>query len=87
MTQISSLLAEAKPLYLKRKHQKNIVLKSSALGLMLLIVTPFLHHSSSASLNGLYRDLYDNDFFALTFEEEIPESVFPTDEYGLVKMS
>ena len=87
MTQISSLLAEAKPLYLKRKRQKNIVFKSGALGLMLLIATPFFHHSPTGSLNGLYRDLYDNDFFVSTFEDEIPESVFPTDEYGLVKMS
>ena len=86
MTQISSLLAEAKPLYLKRKRQKRLAFKSGTLGLVLLAALPFFNQNTERSLNGLYQDLYDNDFFMLTFEEQIPDSFLPTDEYGLIKM-
>lgn len=86
MTQISSLLAEAKPLYLKRKRQKSIAYRAGAFGLVLLMGLPFLNSSSPNSLNGLYSELYDNDFFALSFDEQLPDSVFPTDEYGLIKV-
>ena len=81
MTNLNSLLQEAKPLYQKRKIQKKRTVKTAFLGLVFLVSVPFCLPYQGASLNALYTDLYDDENFALLFE---PEEL--TDEYAFLEM-
>lgn len=68
MTDLNSLLNEAKPLYHKRKMQKNTFLKTSLVGFVFLASIPFFPIRQNTSLNALYTDLYDEEYFASLFE-------------------
>jgi hypothetical protein len=77
MTNLNSLLQEAKPLYQKRKHQQKTYLKTAVFGLVFLAGVPFFLPHQNISLNALYTDLYDEENFASLFE--YPDDL--TDEY------
>ena len=92
MTDISMLLKEAKPLYHKRKKQR-LLIKNISVGVsmcLLLGVITVNHIAPKAfqtDLNDLCVCLYDDSSYNEHFKWVTEESVYPTDEYGLILVS
>ncbi len=85
MTDISTLLKEAKPLYLKRKKQRRQL--KTAVGFIgcfvvgiLLIGKPYQSGNSVSHLDGLYSFLYDDVSYQQLFTDMETVS---TDEFWL----
>lgn len=90
MTDISLLLKEAKPLYLKRKKRRRMITNvavgvtmcSLLTGLMFHQITPTVYQTG---LNELYVCLYDNQSYeSATQLMSQEDDFFPVDEYGLI---
>ncbi|MBO7244006.1 MAG: hypothetical protein J6V53_01820 [Alphaproteobacteria bacterium] len=93
MTDISTLLKEAKPLYVKRKKQRQMI-KNTAVGITmcsLLLGFGFQNISSSKGiyqLDDLYMSLYDDEVFDSKYHLMVQETdVYPVDEFGLILVS
>lgn len=79
MTDLNSLLNEAKPLYKKRTTRKKRAFKTAFVGFVFLATLPFYPFHKDTSLNALYTDLYDEEHFSSLFEnidELTDETVF-----------
>lgn len=90
MTDISLLLKEAKPLYLKRKKRRR-VMKNVAVGVtMCSLLTGLMFHQINLTgfqpeLNELYVCLYDDQSYESRYQIITKEDdFFPVDEYGLI---
>lgn len=90
MTDISMLLKEAKPLYMKRKKRRAII-KNAAVGLTmcsLLLGVGVQNFSSTNSLdqlNDLYVALYDDEVFETKYQLFAQDGeIYPVDEFGLI---
>lgn len=84
MHTISKLLQEAKPLYFKRKHRRQMFRRS--MGCLAVICISFgivSRFSPTDRLIGFYEELYSETLIESVTETEL---LFPTDEYGLIKV-
>lgn len=91
MSDISKLLQEAKPLYLKRKKRRQqFKIVSGVLGCVLfanlMIGMPQYNRINEAELDNFYGYLYDSNEETSLTNVLVPEgdSFIPTDEYGLI---
>ena len=81
MTDISMLLKEAKPLYMKRKKRRAVI-KNAAVGLTMcslllgLGVQNFSSTNSLDQLNDLYVALYDDEVFETKYQLFAQDFVF-----------
>ncbi len=90
MTDISMLLKEAKPLYLKRKKQRQVI-KNAVVGMSMcfLLIGLTVHNFSNIGIrndvNDLYVCLYDEADYESRFDLKIAsDDFYPVDEYGLI---
>ena len=84
MNTISKLFQEAKPLYFKRKHRRQMFRRS--MGCLAVICITFgivSRFSPTDRLIGFYEELYSDTSVDSVIETE---SFFPTDEFGLIKV-
>ncbi|MBR4931695.1 MAG: hypothetical protein IKZ02_01565 [Alphaproteobacteria bacterium] len=91
MSDISKLLQEAKPLYLKRKKRRNqFKLATGVLGCVLfvnlMIGMPQYNRINEAELDNFYGYLYGSVEEISLIDTSVSEgdSVIPTDEYGFI---
>lgn len=92
MTDISTLLQEAKPLYFKRKKRRKQIKVVSSICACVLFVNLIIgmnYHSQetyNAELDTFYAYLYEttNVYDETDGYVDNEDSVFPTDEYGLI---
>lgn len=84
MHTISKLLQEAKPLYFKRKHRRQMFRRS--MGCLAVICITFgivSRFSPTDHLSDFYEELYSDTLIESSIEIDF---LFPTDEYGLIKV-
>ena len=92
MTDISTLLQEAKPLYFKRKKRRKQIKVVSAICACVLfvnIMTGLYHNeqnTDNVALDTFYAYLYEPSSLYDETDNYVTDedSVFPTDEYGLI---
>ena len=91
MSDISKLLQEAKPLYLKRKkRRKQFKVATGILGCVLfanlMIGMPRYNRINEAELDNFYGYLYGSvdEVSLIDISVSEKDSVIPTDEYGLI---
>ena len=82
MTDISDLLQEAKPLYLKRKRNRRLFAAGSTLcvGCCAFLMT---FYSSNKALSPIY-DIYNDEIYQTETGSIIEDFGLPTDELGLL---
>lgn len=92
MTDIRELLKEAKPLYIKRKKRRKQI-KDVCVGMSFAFLLGILSLNQyqpkvNLSTGDLYAYLYENPFHESDFSLLADaDDIFPTDEYGLIKVS
>ena len=92
MTDISMLIKEAKPLYYKRKKQRQLI-KNISVGVSMSLLLGVLAMNQIApktlypELDEHYVCLYDDSSYDSYFQLLAEEDIFPTDEYGLILVS
>ena len=92
MTDISMLIKEAKPLYYKRKKQRQII-KNVSVGVSMSLLLGVLAINQIApktiypELDEHYVCLYDDSSYESYFQLTAEEDIFPIDEYGLILVS
>lgn len=81
LSDISALLREAKPLYLKRKRRRTIGQRTVAGLAVLGLALGMVPHPKASDLTGFYTELYASSYKNET--ETVPDWI-PTDEFGLI---